>query len=90
MADRLDDLPEGNSQDDPMMDEFFGKKKEEKRPWRDYLKILGMAMVAFGLSANPFTALFLSKVSFFQGAYKNFFGMTMLFLIVFGVFLWYF
>ena len=88
--DRLDDLPEGNSQDDPMMDEFFEKPKDVKRSWKDYLKLLGMAMVAFGLAANPFTALFLSKVSFFQGAYKNFFGMAALFFVVFGAFLWYF
>jgi len=90
MADLLTDLPEGNSSDDPSMQEFFGEKKETKRSWRDYLKILGIAIVSFALSANPLTSLFLAKASFFQGAYKNFAGQTLLFFILFGLMLWYF
>lgn len=90
MSDLLSDLPEGNSSDDPSMQEFFGEKKETKRSWRDYLKILGIAIVSFALSANPLTSLFLAKASFFQGAYKNFAGQTLLFFILFGLMLWYF
>jgi len=90
MADLLTDLPEGNSSDDPSMQEFFGEKKETKRTWRDYLKILGISILSFVLAANPLTGLFLAKASFFQGPYKNFAGQTLLFFILFGLLLWYF
>jgi formate hydrogenlyase subunit 3/multisubunit Na+/H+ antiporter MnhD subunit len=91
MTDRLSDLPEGNqTADDPVLDVYFGEKKTTKRGWKDYLKIVGLAIVAFVLAGNPFTGLFLSKVSLFQGAYKNFAAQTALFLIVFGLMLWYF
>lgn len=90
MGDRLEDLPEGNTQDDPMMDEFFAKKRDVKRSWKDYLKIVGLALVAFALSANPFVNLSISKISLFHGAYRSFAGQIILFLIVFGTMLWYF
>jgi len=90
MSDRLDDLPEGSSGDSPVLDAYFDKPKNVKRSWKDYLKILGISILSFALAANPITGLFLSKIGIFQGAYQNFFGQMLLFLIVFGLALWYF
>jgi hypothetical protein len=90
MSDRLDDLPEGNTPDDPTLAEYFQKKPEKKRQWKDILKILVISTAAFVLAGNPVTGLLMSRFSFAQGVYKNFFFQLLLFVLIAGVLLWYF